>query len=159
LNHATEYYKDLFGPEPCYNFRIDSSIWDECEKLNKADNRILCQPFSEIEIKNALFMMERNKAPRPARMPIKFYPSCWDIVKQDIVHLFSDFHDKMVGISRLNYGIITLLPKIKDATKIQQYMPICLLNCLYKLITKVLTLRIEPYAARLIHDTNCVHER
>jgi hypothetical protein len=58
-----------------------------------------------------------------------------------------------VEISRLNYSIVTLLPKIKDASKIQQFRPICLLNCLYKLITKVLTLRVEPYAARLIHDT------
>jgi hypothetical protein len=80
-------------------------------------------------------------------------------VKQDIVHLFIDFYDKKVEISRLNYGIITLLLKIKNVTKIQQYMPICLLNCLYKLITKVLTLRIEPYAARLIHDTQIAFMR
>jgi mannosylglycoprotein endo-beta-mannosidase len=73
------------------------------------------------------------------------------IVKHDIVNLFNDFHDSKADISRLNYGIITLLPKIKDASKIQQYRPICLLNFLYKLITKVLTIRIEPFAAKLIH--------
>lgn len=74
-------------------------------------------------------------------------------MKRDIVDLFNDFHKGKVEISRLNYDIITLLPRIKDASKIQQFRPICLFNCLYKLITKVLTLRIEPYATRLIHDT------
>lgn len=55
-----------------------------------------------------------------------------------------------MDISRLNYGIITLIPKVSDASKIQQFRPICLLNRLYKWVTKVLTLRISPYAEKLI---------
>jgi len=58
-----------------------------------------------------------------------------------------------VNISRLNYGIITLLPKVKEASKIQQFRPICLLNCLYKLITKTLTLRLESVPDKLIRST------
>jgi hypothetical protein len=46
--------------------------------------------------------------------------------------------------------VITLLPKISDAEKIQQYRPICLLNCLYKWVTKVLTIRLEKIADKLI---------
>ena len=56
-------------------------------------------------------------------------------------------------MSRVNYGIITLLPKISDANKIQQFRPICLLNCLYKWITKVLSLRLEVVAEKLILNT------
>jgi hypothetical protein len=62
-----------------------------------------------------------------------------EIVKYDIFQLFSDFHAEKVNISRINYGIITLLPKKSDASTIQQYRPIYLLNCIYKLITKTLT--------------------
>jgi len=65
--------------------------------------------------------------------------------------LFDDFYHGKVDISRLNYGIITLLPKVKEANKIQQYRPICLLNCLYKLITKTLTIRLESVADKIIH--------
>lgn len=36
-------------------------------------------------------------------------------MKVDIMQLFEDFFDKKVDISRLSYGIITLLPKVKDA--------------------------------------------
>ena len=57
-----------------------------------------------------------------------------------------------MDISRINYGVITLLPKFCDAAKIQQFRPICLLNCLYKLITKTLTLRLEDVAGKLIHN-------
>jgi mannosylglycoprotein endo-beta-mannosidase len=117
LDHATKYYKELFGPEPGNDFRLDPEIWEGCAKISDDDNRILCQAFSEAEIKTALFQMEKNKAPGPDKMPIEFYQCCWDIVKYDIVHLFNDFHDSKTDISRLNYGIITLLPKIKDALK------------------------------------------
>lgn len=42
LDHATEYYKGLFGPEPRYDFRIDPTIWDDCENLEDTYNLILC---------------------------------------------------------------------------------------------------------------------
>jgi hypothetical protein len=96
--------------------------------------------------------MEKNKVADPDKIPIEFYQSCWEIVKDDILQLFADFHNDKLNISRINYGIITLLPKITEATKIQQYRPICLLNCLYKLVTKTLTLRIEKVVDRLIHN-------
>lgn len=74
-------------------------------------------------------------------------------MKNDIITLFHDFFNGDVDISRINYGVITLLPKIKEAEKIQQFRPICLLNCLYKLITKTLTIRLEGLADKLIHNT------
>ncbi|KAL5675966.1 hypothetical protein ACJX0J_012097, partial [Zea mays] len=61
----------------------------------------------------------KNKAAGPDSIPAEFYQICWDIVKKDIVSLFQDFHAGHLDVSRLNYGIITLLPKNNEATKIQ----------------------------------------
>jgi hypothetical protein len=55
--------------------------------------------------------MESNKAAGPDSIPAEFYQVCWDIVKEDIVNLFHDFHVGGLDVSRINYGIITLLPK------------------------------------------------
>lgn len=96
--------------------------------------------------------MKKNKAASPDKIPIEFYQTCWGVIKNDIMQLFHDFHEDKVDISRLNYGIITLLPKIPNATKIQQFRSICLLNYLYKLITKTLTIRMERVAEKLIHS-------
>ena len=94
--------------------------------------------------------METNKMAGPDKIPVEFYQACWGFIKSDILELFSEFHEGGLNVSRLNYGIITLLPKIKEAAKLQQYRPICLLNCLYKLITKVLTLRLDHVMHKLI---------
>ena len=94
--------------------------------------------------------MEKNKAAGPNNIPIEFFQHCWEIIKNDIIELFDDFDAGHLDVSRLNYGTITLLPKVQDAERIQQFRPICLLNCLYKWITKVLTLRLESVADKVI---------
>ena len=71
-------------------------------------------------------------------------------MKHDILELFQDFYNGNLSVSRLNYGIITLLPKVTDAEKntaIQANLPPKLS---YKWITKVLTLILEPVAENLI---------
>lgn len=109
----------MFGPEEDHSTHIDQTLWNELEQVSVQDNELLCRPFSEQEIKIALFQMERNKAAWPDKIPIEFYQTCWEVVKNDIVQLFTDFHEGKVEISNINYGVITLLPKVSDAAKIQ----------------------------------------
>jgi hypothetical protein len=120
--------------------------------LDDMDNNGMCKEFNEVEIKNAMFQMEKNKAAGPDNIPMEFHQVCWDIIKGDIINLFQDSHNENLDVRRMNYGIIVLILKLKEATKIHQYRPICLPNCLYKLIAKVLTIRVEPYAQRLINE-------
>lgn len=64
--------------------------------------------------------------------------------------LFEAFHNNTLDVARLNYGVITLIPKLNGSKKIQQYRPICLLRCPYKLITNVLDNRVAIFADKLI---------
>jgi len=88
---------------------LSEDLWDPNEKVYEEDNTTLIKPFSESEIKNALFQMEKNKAAGPDKIPIEFYQHCWEIIKEDIMELFTDFHEGRLDVSRMNYGIITLL--------------------------------------------------
>lgn len=153
IAHATDYYKELFGPAPWNQFSLDPDMWSVDEKLNDADNADLVGEFTEAEVKAALFDMEANRAPELDYIPAEFYQSCWDTVKGDVMRLFYSFHKGTLDVQRLNYGIITLLPKVSGADRIQQFHPICLLRCPYKLITKVLDRRVEKYAHKLISPT------
>ena len=70
--------------------------------------------------------------------------------------MFNKFHSGDLNLSRLNYGMISLIPKLKEANNIKQYRPICLLNVDYKIFTKALTIRLTPLAAKLISETQTV---
>jgi hypothetical protein len=67
--------------------------------------------------------------------------------------MFNEFYRGKLNISRLNYGMISLIPKTKEANNIKQYRPICLPNVDYKWFTKPLTLRLSPQAKKLISET------
>ena len=59
ISHATAYYKDLFGPAPGF-FDISPDLWSADETLTEEDNNDITRPFSEEEVKSALFSMEKN---------------------------------------------------------------------------------------------------
>jgi hypothetical protein len=64
--------------------------------------------------------------------------------------MLQDLREGSLDLFRLNYGILTLIPKVKGAVNIKQYRPICLLNVVYKIITKTLTLRLNKIASKII---------
>jgi hypothetical protein len=71
-------------------------------------------------------------------------------------------HDLYAGdllIFSLNFGVITLIPKAQDATQIQQYRPICLLNASFKIFTKVATIRLNSVADHIIKPTQTAFMR
>lgn len=67
--------------------------------------------------------------------------------------LFVDFYNEVLPIERLNFGVITLLPKVENASEMKYFRPICLLNVCYKIITKVLNNRLACCIKKVISDT------
>jgi len=64
--------------------------------------------------------------------------------------MLCDLHNGSLDLLRLIYGVIILIPKLKLPNNIKQFRPICLLNLVYKIITKVLTLRLTEVVDRVI---------
>lgn len=83
--------------------------------------------------------LRENSSRGPNGFSPGFFKKCWEIYSEDLYNMFQDFHKGALDIERLNFGVITLVPKLKDANTIKQYRPICLLNVDYKCFTKLLT--------------------
>jgi hypothetical protein len=59
-------------------------------------------------------------------MPVEFYQSCWEIIREDIMDMIHEFWKNELDIDKLYYGVITLIPKIKEASKnpaIETHLP------------------------------------
>ncbi|WVZ82121.1 hypothetical protein U9M48_029422 [Paspalum notatum var. saurae] len=76
-----------------------------------------------------------------------------EYIEPDLMALFEDFHRGSLALNRLNFGNITLIPKVGDANRIQQYRPICLLNVSFKIFTKVATNRLVKVAHKIIRPS------
>jgi hypothetical protein len=148
--HITTYYKEFFGlPKPS-SFSLDESRVDNIVQVSQKEYDRLVQLFIEDEVRGAIFQMEHNKAPDPDEFPAEFYQSCLNIIKEDLMALFKEFHQSDLPLFSLNFGMITLLPKCRETTKNQQYKPICLLNVSVKIFTKVSTNRVTKIAQKTI---------
>ena len=152
-SYITTYYKGLFGPPDDSDLQFDENNFVDIPQVSQLENEALIQEFTEKEIKEAIFQMEHNKAPSPDGFPAEFYQVFWDVIKDDMLDLFRDFHNGTLSLFSLNFSTIILLPKCAEAMKIQQYRPICLLNVSFKIFTKVATNRIMSVAQKVISPT------
>jgi hypothetical protein len=107
-------------------------------------------PFSEEEIHSAIMGSYAAGAPGPDGFSFLFYQSFWDVIKTDFMALVRDFEAGTLDVSRLNYAIITLIPKERNARDINKFRPISLGNCSLKIISKAMTNRIAPIGHRII---------
>jgi hypothetical protein len=69
------------------------------------------------------------------------------------MQMFRDFAKGYLPLFSLNFGTITLIPKVQEANVIQQYRPICLQNVSYKIFTKVATNRLGSVADKVVSST------
>jgi len=69
----TKYYKGLFGAPEEGNFTLDESRTDGITQVSDEENTFLTAPFTEDEVRKAIFQMEHNKAPGLDGFPAEFY--------------------------------------------------------------------------------------
>jgi hypothetical protein len=150
LNLAVGFYKELFAREERAPIKLSENFWEESQKVRSEENESLVAPFSEAEIKEAIFSCYPEGAPGLDGLSFIFYQKFWDVIKKDIIAMFDDLYKGELDIYRLNFGLVTLVPKVNDACNMKQFRPISLLNCSFKMFSKLLTNRLGKVAQRLV---------
>lgn len=92
-------------------------------QVSETENEALTAEFSEKEVREAIFQMKHNKAPGPDGFPAEFYQVFWSLIKDDLMAMFRDFHNDDLNLFSLNFGIITLIPKLKEVRKFSSIGP------------------------------------
>jgi hypothetical protein len=67
--------------------------------------------------------------------------------------MFSVLHVGQLELFRVNFGEVILLPKIKEAERIQQYRLICLLSISFKIFPKIATIRLNRVAGHVVRPS------
>jgi hypothetical protein len=149
----------LFRKEDRGDFSLVGDFWDGDDVISAMEYRILESPFSEEEIKLAIFSCYREGSPGPDGLPFLFYQKFWSLLKEDLLALFSDFHRGKLDLFRLNFAMLTLVPKVDNATDMKNFRPIILLNCSFKFFGKLITSRLERTCQRIIAKEQSVFLR
>jgi hypothetical protein len=128
-------------------------MWRVKGRLTSEQKQNLVKPFTTQEVEEVIKDMTIEFDPWPDGFPVIFYKKFWGLVKWWIMQMMEAFHMGKMNLSRINYGLIVLLPKVKEVVNIKQFRPIYLLNVFYKLFTKVLATRLMEVAQDIVSDT------
>jgi hypothetical protein len=108
-------------------------------------------PFTKEEIHKVIQKMPLDMSPGPDGFNGLFLKKCWHIIKEDIYKVCFDFFNGAVDLQAINSSFITLIPKVNSPTTINDFRPISLLNCVVKVITKLLGDRLQSVIIPPVH--------
>ncbi|XP_059658794.1 uncharacterized protein LOC132305131 [Cornus florida] len=114
------------------------------------DKFILDTPITNEEIKTVVMNCNPDKAPGPDGFPARFFQTFWSTVHLEVcvaVHHFFLTGKLPLGVSS---SFITFIPKTGNAFSPKDYRPIALCNLIYKIISKILAVRLALVLPKLV---------
>ncbi|WVZ61783.1 hypothetical protein U9M48_011600 [Paspalum notatum var. saurae] len=145
IGAVTNYYRGLMGVR-------DELVWHfSLRELYPAQvDHDLDAMFLDEEVAAAVKGMNKNSAPGPDGFGPSFYAAAWSAVKTQVVGMAAAFHSGRLELDRINRSYMVLLPKKFEAKLVSDFRPICLQNCSVKIISKMLTTRLQGVIGGLI---------
>jgi len=91
LEHVVDFYRNLFGKEENSGVNLGQDFWEVDEKVTALENELLEAPFTENEVREAVFSSYAEGAPGPDGFSFLFYQVFWDLIKVDLMNLIRVF--------------------------------------------------------------------
>lgn len=145
---VTDYYRTLFTSQQ--GTRCDELLQQVPTKVTDAMNMELMKPYSDEEIKNALFSMGDLKAPGLDGMPALFYKNFWEKVGLDVGKEVKSLLNGSEMPAHWNETVVVLIPKIPNPERLKDLRPISLCNVVYKIASKVVANRLKRILPEII---------
>ncbi|KAL5727971.1 hypothetical protein ACHQM5_001105 [Ranunculus cassubicifolius] len=90
------------------------------------------------------------KAPGPDGYQVGFYKYALEIIGGDLVKMVKNFYTTGTFDSILGKTFVVLIPKVREPSKVEDYRPISLCSCAYRILAKTMVERMKPIVARVI---------
>jgi hypothetical protein len=132
--------KMLFNIEDLYPSKLSSESKNKLEKT-----------FSDKEIDDVIKDLPNDKSPGPDGFNNEFIKGYWEIISEDVKQLIRDFFEGKINLESINSSYITLIPKSDSPSTASDFRPISLLNCVMKIVTKLLANRLQGIILDLVH--------
>jgi hypothetical protein len=112
-DHIYVFYRELMGSDRGESaFRLGDDLWPDQDRISRVENEALELSFTGEELDEVLASMKVDSAPGPDGLPVAFFKRFRGILKGPILGLLNDFALGRVDIARLNFRILTLIPKV-----------------------------------------------
>ncbi|KAF3778597.1 LINE-1 retrotransposable element ORF2 protein [Nymphaea thermarum] len=122
---------------------------EDGDMVTDEENQWMLRPIMREEIVMAVKSLDKDSAAGPDGFPNYFYKDCWSIIGDDVVVAVQDFFIKAKLVGSVNHTMICLIAKKQNAIRVEEYRPISLCNTIYKIIAKIIVIRMRGVIMRL----------
>jgi hypothetical protein len=129
---------------------LSPDLWVGDSLVSPQENDDLMRSFTAEELGWILKDTKSDTAPGPDGLPVIFFKKFWPLLRNEVLVILNGFTLGTVDIARLNFRILSLIPKVPGADNIKQFRPIALINVIFKLVSKAYAFRLSPVAHRII---------
>lgn len=153
------YFMDLF--EKDYDCIADLCLKSGFPSLSQKVRDDLRRDFTAEDIKGVIMDMAQLKVPGPDGMRDSFYQNMWPIIENFVTDIALSFFRTCDIPEGFNDTIITLISKVHNLERPNQFRPISLCNVSYKIITKAMTNRRKEVMKEVVgpNQSSFVPER
>jgi hypothetical protein len=85
-----------------------------------------------------------RKAPGLDGFTTNFFHSYWPMLREEVWNMVEESHSLDNVLPTLNATFLTLIPKEERVTNLKNFRPIAFCNVIYKIISKVIAIRLKP---------------
>jgi len=144
------HFRDYFAAQNITRSGVENLPF---KNLSYAEGSGLIKPFSVGEVKAVIWDCDSFKSPGPDGVNFGFIKEFWEELKGDVMRFITDFHRNGKLTRGINTTFIALIPKVDNPQRLNDFQPISLVGCLYKILSKVLANRLRKVMGRVISET------
>ncbi|XP_019225765.1 PREDICTED: uncharacterized protein LOC109207323 [Nicotiana attenuata] len=130
----------------------ESKTTKEIGCITDEENDILDSVPMEEEIKEAIFSISGDSADGPDGYNGTYYHRCWNIIKYDIIQFVQAIFNGKHLTKFFSHTCLVLIPKVEAPETFSELRPFSLSNVSNKIITKILSKRINSLLPNLISN-------
>jgi hypothetical protein len=134
--------KEFLGPVQHHAAVVNAKITD-------MEKTTLENPLSLQEFDKAIRQSNKKSAPGTDGLNNKFIEHFWKFFRVPLIKYANCCYDKGELTTTFKTAKIRLIPKKGNVARIENWRPISLLNCFYKLISRVLTNRLKKVSDKI----------
>ncbi|XP_075095058.1 uncharacterized protein LOC142173378 [Nicotiana tabacum] len=149
---VVHHFKHLFNLQHQFRYHDMLNCVPRC--INEEDNDLLNAIPDDEEIRSDVFSMNASSAAGPDGFNGTFYQKYWNIIKYDIIDFVHNFFNGKVMAKFYTHTCLILIPKVDSPTNFSEFKPISLSNFTSKIISKILSRRLNPMLEKLISDNH-----
>ena len=135
---ALNHFKNRFSKQNLNRPTLDGVHFSS---IHQGDKDCLIARFSEGEIKSAVWACGGDKSPGPDGCTFNFIKQFWETLNPDFTRFLDEFHINGRFPKGSNASFIALIPKTTNPQTLNDYRPISLIGCAYKIVSKILATR------------------